>query len=243
MHSLRFVLFAALVCFALLNPAVSTYSSGCDPHKPNLFDALNKLKLKEYAKFLRKYAPELATQPKMLIYAPNDAAVRAYLAANPQPGGYGYKQIRDVIKALSPRAGPSPGANSAAKGNTGTASSSNNNFGALPPRGSTSGGGTSSAKVSKSGSGGRRRNTMRYVGTLTSGGGGVARVLKDAQEYNCGYIYELDRYIHNLVFFSKHNELLEEPMSHFLTWWALLASHLLQILSRRRFRIQSTHTF
>jgi len=164
-----------------------------------MFAALNSGGLDAYADFVCEYAPEVADQDNMLIYAPNNKAVDAYLAGNPQASANA-KFIRDFIVR---RSVPDPNANAAAKGNTGLASNSNNNFGSLPPRGSTGGGGSSGAKVSRpataAAGGGRKRQSSPlppgYVGTLTAGGGGLAVVLKDSVPYGSNnYYFEIDSF-------------------------------------------------
>ena len=198
-----------LVCFALLAPRVSgTYPSPPCEQSP-FFAALNSGGLDAYADFVCEYAPEVADQENTLIYAPNNKAVDAYLAGNPQASANA-KLIRDFIVR---RSVPDPNANAAAEGNTGLASNSNNNFGSLPPRGSTGGGGSAGAKISRpagAAGGGRKRQSPLppgYVGTLTAGGGGVAVVLKDAVPYGSSnnYYFEIDRYASQFNFNGVFN--------------------------------------
>jgi len=189
----------ALVCFSLLNPRVSY---GQDLDEPSLYEALIQHGLIAYAKFLSQYAPEVAEEENILVYAPNDRAVEAYLEANPQQlepdSELGFKEWFDeLLHKILPRAGASPNANSAARGNTGAASGGGGGFRGSPSRGSTNGGGTSGAKVSRPSGRGSNRHRLRgldYVGTITSGGGSISYVLEDSTEYDNGWFFELDSF-------------------------------------------------
>lgn len=185
-----------LACFALLAPRVSCQDN-CEASA--FYTTVTSAGLVGCGNFTCTYAPEIADQTHTLVYCPNDEAIDAYLASNPQPAARA-RFARGIVR----RAVPNANANSAAKGNTGLASNSNNNFGALPPRGSTGGGGGSSAKVSRpalaAAGGGRKRATTpsSYVGTLTAGGGGVSFVLQDAKPFgdpvDNNWYFEIDRY-------------------------------------------------
>ena len=158
----------------------------------------------------------MAEEENILVYAPNDPAVEAYLAANPQqlePGSeFGLKKRFDkLLHKILPRAGASPNANSAARGNTGAAPGGGGSFRGSPSRGRTSGGGTSGAKVSRPSGRASNRHRLRgpdYVGTITSGGGSISYVLEDATEYDNGWFFELDRYA-TTFFLFKQNQWVE----------------------------------
>ena len=193
MHSFKSFLWSALVCFSLINLRVSY---GQVLQQQTLYEALTQHGLRAYAQFLLQYAPEIAERKNLLVYAPNDAAVAAYLALNPQPP----RPVRSGINVrdasphkIVPRAASSNG-NTAANSNTGPASNGGNSFQAAPARGSTGGGGTSGAKVSRPAGGGGKRRALNFVGTITSGGGTTSFVLQDATPYNNGFFFEIDRY-------------------------------------------------
>lgn len=230
MRSSKISLSTFLACFALLAPRVSCQTDYDECTKTALFASLVSSNLTDYADLVCTYAPEITKQENTQVYAPNNPAVQAYLASNPQPGGG--KFIRDMIFR---RSVPDPNANAAAKGNTGTASNSNNNFGSLPPRGAVGGSGSGSAKVSKPAApgGGRKRQSMPplgYVGSITAGGGGTAFVLEDAKPYGVNsYYYEIDRYASQ--YFVRNIPSLPIAL-HRLTFTNSLASQLLPKISR-----------
>ncbi|KAF8416887.1 hypothetical protein EV426DRAFT_721572 [Tirmania nivea] len=207
MNTFNLILSTILHLLLLTHTAECTF---CTLRDQCLLQALRANRLEAYADFLEQYPTPEMNDSDIIVFAPSNKAVKAYLAANPDTE-------QDTIHRRDAAKNVKANKNNFAKGA--------NSIAKLPAKGKvfgTGGSGSSGKKVAKAagaggggggsgGSGGKNgrkaRNIVQdrpqsYVATITAGGGIRTKVLQEGISFQSGLIYAVDTFFNPTVDFG-----------------------------------------
>jgi len=206
-----------LVLSVLLHLSLLSHIAGCTyptERKLPLLQALRATGLESYADFLEQYPTPEMNYPDIIVFAPTNKAVKAYLAANPDSKrvkvhrraaavniqvnenniGIGATVIANLTEAgmLITTGGGDPEGNKVAKPSPG-----GGDGGGSGP-GESSGSKTPRARNLDLGE--RTDSPKSYYATITAGGGVRTKVLQEGLPFQNGLIYAVDGYVVLLLY-------------------------------------------